>query len=267
MQDHSHLYLNLINEFNLKEDDILFLSSDVSQLAKYFKSEGTSFDPNILIDLLQQRLSKGTIIIPAFTDLLKNGGEFDWNKSKPTTGALSNRVMKRKDFIRTEDVLHSVFVWGKHQTEIAALQDESTFGPKSIFGFMEHHPVKMVIIDVHFQNSFTYVHYIEEKRKVNYRRAYHWTISFRKNGEISSKKVLFYTKRWGIETNLTQLQEQLISKGIVEQKNFHRISLLILDVAETGREIENFLNNGEKTHEFKLFLWFKCFVKALIGRK
>jgi aminoglycoside 3-N-acetyltransferase len=267
MQDHSHLYLNFINEFNLKEDEILFLSSDVSQLAKYFKSQGTSFDPNILIDLLQRRLSNGTIIIPAFTDLLKNGEEFDWNKSKPTTGALSNRVMRRKDFIRTEDVLHSVFVWGKHQTEILELQDESTFGPKSIFGFMEHHLVKNVIIDVHFQNSFTYVHYIEEKRKVNYRKAYYWTVSVRKNGEVSSKKVLFYTKKWGIETNLTQLQDQLISKGIVKHKIVEGISLLILDVAETGRETENFLNNGGKTHEFKLFLWFKCFVKVLIGRK
>ena len=267
MQDHSHLYLNLINEFNLKQDDILFLSSDVSQIAKYFKSQGTSFDPNVLIDMLQQHVSNGTIIIPAFTDLLKNGEEFDWNKSKPTTGALSNRVMRRKDFIRTEDVLHSVFVWGKHQTEILALRDESTFGPKSIFGFMEHHPVKNVIIDVHFQNSFTYVHYIEEKRKVNYRKAYYWTVSVRKNGEVSSKKVLFYTKKWGIETNLTQLQEQLIFKGIVEQKNVHGISLLILDVSETGSEIEKFLVNGGKTHEFKLFLWFKCFVKDLIGRK
>jgi aminoglycoside 3-N-acetyltransferase len=267
MQDHSHLYLNFINEFNLKQDDILFLSSDVSQIAKYFKSQGTSFDPNVLIDMLQQHVSNGTIIIPAFTDLLKNGEEFDWNKSKPTTGALSNRVMRRKDFIRTEDVLHSVFVWGKHQTEILALRDESTFGPKSIFGFMEHHPVKNVIIDVHFQNSFTYVHYIEEKRKVNYRKAYYWTVSVRKNGEVSSKKVLFYTKKWGIETNLTQLQEQLIFKGIVEQKNVHGISLLILDVSETGSEIEKFLVNGGKTHEFKLFLWFKCFVKDLIGRK
>jgi aminoglycoside 3-N-acetyltransferase len=267
MQDHSHLYLNFINEFNLKQDDILFLSSDVSQIAKYFKSQGTSFDPNVLIDMLQQRVSNGTIIIPAFTDLLKNGEEFDWNKSKPTTGALSNRVMRRKDFIRTEDVLHSVFVWGKHQTEILELQDESTFGPKSIFGFMEHHLVKNVIIDVHFQNSFTYVHYIEEKRKVNYRKAYHWNVSVRKNGEVSSKKVLFYTKKWGIETNLTQLQNQLISKGIVKHKIVEGISLLILDVAETGRETEKFLVNGGKTHEFKLFLWFKCFVKDLIGRK
>jgi aminoglycoside 3-N-acetyltransferase len=175
--------------------------------------------------------------------------------------------MRRKDFIRTEDVLHSVFVWGKHQTEILELQDESTFGPKSIFGFMEHHLVKNVIIDVHFQNSFTYVHYIEEKRKVNYRKAYHWNVSVRKNGEVSSKKVLFYTKKWGIETNLTQLQNQLISKGIVKHKIVEGISLLILDVAETGRETEKFLVNGGKTHEFKLFLWFKCFVKDLIGRK
>lgn len=267
MSDFSHLYLNLIKEFNLERDDILFLSSDVSQLAKYFKSQGASFEVNVLIDLLQERLIEGTIIIPAFTDLIKNGGEFDWNKSKPTTGALSNRVMKRKDFVRTNDPLHSVFVWGKHQNELLKKHDESTFGPDSVFGFMEHYPVKMVIMDVHFQHSFTYVHYIEEKRKVSYRKPYEWFISVRKNGELSIEKVVFYTKRWGIETNLKRLQEQLIARGIVEMKSYQGVSLMLLNVATTGREIENFLDKGGKTHEFKLFQWFKCFVKALIGRK
>jgi len=267
MNDFSHLYLNLIKEFNLKKDDILFLSSDVSQLAKYFKSQGGSFDVNVFIDLLQESLSKGTIIIPAFTDLIKNGGEFDWNMSKPTTGALSNRVMKRKDFIRTDDPLHSVFVWGKHQNELINQHDESTFGPNSVFGFMEHYPVKMVIMDAHFQHSFTYVHYIEEKRKVSYRKPYEWMISVRKNGELSLKKIVFYTKRWGIGTNLNRLQEQLIAKGIVEIKSFHGISLLLLDVSKTGNEIEKFLDNGGRTHEFKLFQWFKCFVKMVIEKK
>jgi aminoglycoside 3-N-acetyltransferase len=267
MIDEFRLYNELIDEFNLKDDNILFLSSDISQLAKYFKSKGVSLNPTTFIDLLQQRLSLGTLIIPAYTDRLKNGAEFDWNKTKPTTGALSNRVMKRSDFIRTEDVLHSVFVWGKHQKELLSLSDESTFGKKSVFGFMENHPVKMIIIDVHFQNSFTYVHYIEEQRKVSYRKPYYWTLTLKKNNTILNKKVMFYSKRWGIETNLIKLQEHLILSGVVNQKNVNGINLLLLNVPETGQAIISFLNNGGKTHKFNLLLWFKCLVKMLIRRK
>jgi aminoglycoside 3-N-acetyltransferase len=267
MIDEFRLYNELIDEFNLKDNDILFLSSDISKFAKYFKSKGVSLNINTFIDLLQQRLSNGTIIIPAFTDVLKNGEVFDWNKSKPTTGALSNRVMNRKDFIRTEDVLHSVFVWGKYQSDLLSLNDESTFGKNSVFGFMEKHPVKMIIIDVHFQNSFTYVHFIEERRKVRYRKPFHWELTFKKNEVISNKKVMFYTKRWGVETNLIKLQQHLISLGVVQQKKVNEMNLLLLNVSETGEEIINFLNSGGKTHHFNLFLWFKCLVKMIIRRK
>jgi len=110
---------------NLKSDDVVFVSSDLKNFAFNAKKQQKSLNIDLFIENFQRVLSDGTLIIPAYTDYLKNGDTFDFVKSKPSTGAISNKVFKRKDFLRTSDPLHSVLVWGKHQDEILILNDES----------------------------------------------------------------------------------------------------------------------------------------------
>lgn len=111
-------YLDLASKLDLRSDDLLFIASDIKQLALDCKATGTHFDTNAFIASFQEVLSSGTIIIPAYTDYLKDGGVFDHAKAKPSTGALSNRVMRMKDFVRSNDPLHSVLVWGQKAEEM-----------------------------------------------------------------------------------------------------------------------------------------------------
>lgn len=260
------LYTDLIDQFELSAEDTVFISSDITKLALHFKNEGVVFNPDHFIDLLQQRLSNGTLIIPAYTDLLKNGETFDRQKSKPTTGALSNRVFRRKDFRRTMDPLHSVFVWGRGTNEILALKDKSTFGENSIFGFLNRVNAKMIIIDVHFQNSFTFVHYMEEKRKVSFRKPYHWKINVIDQGEQHAQEVVFYTKKAGFLVDLEDLQQELIKTGVVLKKVIFDVPVLIMDLGAAGKAIEDYMDQGGKTYSFSWYVWFRQIVKKIIGR-
>ena len=125
-------YTALAEQLNLEENDTLFIASDIRQLALQARKNGDSFDANAFIESFQAVLHNGTLIVPAYTDQLKNGETFDHQKAKPTTGALSNKVFRRKDFIRTKDPLHSVFVWGTGAKELSHLDGTSSLGEGSI---------------------------------------------------------------------------------------------------------------------------------------
>jgi aminoglycoside 3-N-acetyltransferase len=260
------LYTDLIDQLDLHHEDSVFLSSDINRLALYFKNQGIAFSADRFIDLLQQKLSEGTLIVPAYTDLLKNGGTFDRQKSKPTTGALSNRVFKRKDFERTSDPLHSVFVWGKRKSELLELKDKSTFGPNSIFAYLNRIKGKMIIIDVHFQNSFTFVHYIEEKKNVSFRRPYKWNMKMIDNGIQTDREVIFYTKKPGYLVDLDDLQNQLIQSGVVIQKQIFNIPVLLMDLDKVGKAVEEYLDRGGKTYAFSWKVWLKQTIKNILGK-
>jgi aminoglycoside 3-N-acetyltransferase len=267
MQDVEVLYNDLIRLFDLKENDTVMVSSDVTRLALQFKSRGVAFSVDRFVDHLQAVLVNGTIIIPAYTDNLKNGDTFDRQKSKPTTGAVSNRIMRRKDFQRTKDPLHSVLVWGKGADNLLSLHDKSTFGPNSVFGFMERVNAKMIIIDVHFENSFTYVHFIEEKLKVKFRKPFLLNMKIIDQGVECQEGIIFYTKSPGYTVDLKILQDKLIKEGVVKRTKFLDIPILTMELKKTGRAVEDFINSGGKTYGFDLKLYVKHLIKKLIGRK
>ena len=260
-------YLPLIDQFDLQPNSILFIASDSSNLAKYFKEEGSPFDVNEFIEFLQEFLSEGTLIFPAYTDLLRNNETFDYAKSVPTTGAISKRVGRRKDFKRTADPLHSVYVWGAKQQEICELDAKSTFGEDSIFGYLNRNHAKMLIIDVHFQNSFTFIHYIEEQLNVAYRRYFNYRFIVLKDGKSYVKPLLFHTKKMGVETDLFELQKDLIQNNYIQEANVFGAKLLFLDFSATKLHCENFLKNGGKLYKWKARLFFKQLIKKIINRK
>lgn len=267
MNQPTHLpLLQLPSLLGIKENDCLFIGSDISNWAQCARKEGVAFDVNAFIDSIQQALPQGTIVIPAYTDNLKNGDTFDSKKSKPTTGALSNKIQKRTDFSRTADPLHSVFVWGKDAEEILSLSDKSTFGENSIFGFLHRKNAKMILIDVHFQDSFTFVHYVEERLKVAYRKNYFWKLNVVKDSKTIEKEVVFHTKKAGIRTDLYALQEELIATSVVQSFTIAGSQVLAMDVEKAYNAIVNFVSTGKKMYQFSCVDFLKFYIKKLIRK-
>lgn len=245
---------------NLKCDDLVFVSSDLKNFALNAKKQQKSLNIDLFIENFQQVLTKGTLIIPAYTDYLKNGDTFDFQKSKPSTGAISNKVFKRKDFIRTNDPLHSVLIWGKHQNEILDLKDESTFGKDTIFGFMHRQNGVFLFFDVHIENSFTFIHYIEEYLNVPYRKYYKPVINVIKDGKKIAKTILFHTKKLGVMTDFEDLNNTLILSKSMLQFQHNHISINSISALETVSIVEQKIANKNYLYHFS----FKEFIKKII---
>lgn len=261
-------YLKLAKALPLKEDDILFIASDLHTIAMDCKARGERFDVNEFIDSFQMVLSKGTVLIPAYTDDLWSGDTFDVRSSKPTTGALSNKVFIRKDFKRTLDPLHSVFVWGRDADEIMALESKSTFGEDGIFGYLYRKNAKMICIDVHLQNSFTFVHYVEEKMNVKYRKHYNLKMKVVDHaGDESEREIDFHTKRPWILTDLYDLQQSFGADRVKTNYKFGHSKIQYFELRKAHDYVIKYIRSGKRLYQVDLAHFLKRIVKKIIGRK
>ncbi len=262
----SDSYLSLASQLNLKENDILFIASDVMQLARDAKSAGERFDASAFIESFQEVLKYGTILIPAYTDHLKNGDSFDHAKAKPTTGALSNKVSRRKDFIRTKDPLHSVYVWGSHQDELSNLDGPSSLGKGSIFEWLYENDARMICIDVAFQNSLTFVHYVEEINQVKYRRPYHWNIERVFKDHSDKKAILFYSRQPWVLTDLELLQKSSLEAEVDLIYRLNQSEIHAFKLREMHDHIQGMLVRGEKLYRVSLLHFAKSIARKILGR-
>ncbi|MFY7991487.1 MAG: AAC(3) family N-acetyltransferase [Fluviicola sp.] len=257
---------DLSKQLDLSPSDTVFLASDITRLALIAKKQGEAFSADRFIESIQEVLSQGTLIVPAYTDHLKNGDTFNWNTDKPTTGALSNRVMRRKDFTRTEDPLHSVFVWGKGSEELLNLRDESTFGANSVFGFLERQQAKMIIIDVDYDHSFTYIHYLEEGWDVHYRRYKKWQMHMEKEGQLVSRSFLFHAKKMGVLTELGNYERSMRESGLAKSFALEDVPITLVPLEPVRVFTRSFLDQGGKLHRFSLTFLLKSVVKKFLRK-
>lgn len=262
------LYTSLVDALGIQEGEVLFIASDSSNLARFFKSHGHPFSVDQFIEEIQRKIGdSGSLFIPAYTDYLQNGETFDYQKSKPSTGAISNRVQRRKDFQRSKDPIHSVFVWGKLQAEFLSLTEKMSFGPNSVFAFLHQKKANMLFIDVDFQDSFTFVHYFEFCEKVPYRKDYKWTFSLKNKDEINEIPYIFHSKRKGILTDLKPLQDFFAAQHKMQTQYWNGIRIYRLDLAESFVELQSYLKNGGKLHRFSVREFVRRWGRKIIKNK
>jgi aminoglycoside 3-N-acetyltransferase len=248
----------------LKASDVLFVSSDLKALALHAKKQQQSVNIDGFIDNLKIILSEGTLIFPAYTDYLRSGDTFDLKKGKPSTGALSNKVFKRADFVRTKDPLHSVFVWGKEADELLALNDSSAFGKDSVFGFLHRKNARFLFIDVQIENSFTFIHYIEEYKKVPYRKNYTLNFSIQEDGgKIENRSFLFHTKKKGVITDFSLLQQKFDETGAMKHLFFNDVPFDLIDANDAVAITEQLLEEKKYLFRFEWRLYIKQVLKQV----
>lgn len=260
-------YLEVLSRFQFPKEAVLFVSSDIGIFAKNMQKHGERFDANAFIDSLQQLVPEGTLIIPGYTDNLLDGDTFDPSKTKPNVGALPNKTMRRKDFIRTKDPLHSVFVWGKDKEELIQREDESTFGPNSMFAYLHEKDAFFLFIDIHIQACFTYIHYIEEVQRVSYRRFYDYNITYVDTGEALKRKVRFYSKKLGVISDIMDLHAVFEKDGDYDTILYRGSKIDVLRSKLVFDKASTCITHGPVLYRFSMNKWAKDFVKRHILRK
>lgn len=163
-------YKEMPSLLNIKKGDVILLTSDITDLFLKCQEHGEVMDINILLDKFQEALGdQGTLLIPTYNWGFCQGRPFDYKKTPSKTGAIGNAALRRKDFIRTKHPIYSFAVWGKDAERLFAMDNKESFGPDSPFAYLEQVNAKNVFIGASLRNSFTYIHYIEQKLNAPYR--------------------------------------------------------------------------------------------------
>ena len=163
-------YKMIPSVLKIEKGDVILLTSDITDLFLQCQENGEILDVNILLDNFQEAIGEeGTLLIPTYNWGFCQGKAFDYKKTPSKTGAIGNVALRRKDFTRTKHPIYSFAVWGKDAVKLAEMDNIESFGPDSPFAYLEQVDAKNVFIGASLRNSFTYIHYIEQKLKAPYR--------------------------------------------------------------------------------------------------
>ena len=163
-------YKMIPSVLKIEKGDVVLLTSDITDLFLQCQDNGEILDVNILLDHFKEAIGKeGTLLIPTYNWGFCQGRPFDYKKTPSKTGAIGNAALRRNDFIRTKHPIYSFAVWGKDADKLVAMNNIESFGADSPFAYLEQVNAKNVFIGASLRNSFTYIHYIEQKLGAKYR--------------------------------------------------------------------------------------------------
>lgn len=180
----------------IHKGDIVYVVSDVLELAKQAREHGDRFDRDAFLNSLQEKVGEeGTLLVPTFNWDFCKGIPFDYYRTPCRTGALGTAALKRDDFIRTKHPIYSFAVWGKDQKELFAQDAPNSFGKNSIFDYMYRKDAKALVIGLDAMDGLSFMHHVEQMEGVPFRFEKSFAADYTDwNHETSRKEYTMYVR-------------------------------------------------------------------------
>lgn len=242
------------------------VTGDFTRLAFLSRRKGKPLDAGVFIESLQNHLgTDGTLVIPSFNFNLRNKGRFSHSRTLPVTGSLAMEAMKRNDFARTSHPLHSFLVWGKHQQELLALDNLSSFGSDSPFALFLEHRAWMLIIETPVRDAFTFVHHVEEMEQVRYRKMKKMNLFL--EDQQQWKECRIYAKKRGWTMDMTSLEKELFQAGAARCHLINQVPFTLIDLVASLPVIQQDIreNRSSGMARFDLKLYFRDAAKTVLA--
>jgi aminoglycoside 3-N-acetyltransferase len=238
------------------------------------KEEG-GFKAAELITSFTKQIPQGNLFIPGFVNTLQDGASVDMHTLKPETGGLSKEAFsefKKGKCIRTNDPFHSFFIYGREGEEIMenTFNNRNTFGTNSVFGYLHKKGGVLLIMDLQLYFGFTFAHYVEEQKKVHYRKSTAYTFMM-KDVKGNTAKTIYhiYAKKKGYNPVLNTLEGPLTNAGALQKFVVNGIPVFKIDMQLAFTVLENDILNNKARNliNFSLPLYLKQTIKKLTGRR
>ena len=233
---------NKFTELGIEKGNTIFVSSDVTLLLYDSLRRKQKITLDDIINILQDIIGhNGNLIFPTYNWDFCKGKTFDYRKTISKTGSLTQKALDRKDFKRTKHPIYSFAVWGKDQDYLTSLDYKDSFGADSIFGWFEKVQAKNLIINVSYQHSATFVHFLEERNKVNYRFIKDFTAKYTdENGNTSIQTYSMFVRYLDKEviTTIDPMQEVFVKNGAVKETMLVNSYLRLLDMEKAYELVE-----------------------------
>jgi aminoglycoside 3-N-acetyltransferase len=169
MTDHSTLkskQIDLLRLAGVSPGDTVVIQASVKGLGTLGKNLAQLFHA------WQSYLTaEGTLIMPAhnFTSWTEDH-YFDILETPSKVGFTPEFFRLQEGVRRTQHPIHSVSVWGRHQTEFCSLDYSNSFGEDSIFSKFLAYNAMYLTVGLGLEQPFLHSHYPEHIERVPYRR-------------------------------------------------------------------------------------------------
>lgn len=248
-------YKEILNCFDINKGDVVFVGSDMTHLAMEAARHGERMDLNAFIDsFINQIGPQGTLLFPTFHWGFCSGETFDYANTPSLTGALTVAALKRNDFVRTKHPIYSFAVWGKDQDFLYNLENKSSFGEDSPFAYLHRNHAKMLIIGLDYQHSFTFVHYVEEQERVNYRYMKNFTGKYiDKQGLANMRTYSMYVRDLtkGVVTQVNPMGEILERSGIATYNTINHVPFRLIYLTKAYQAIVDDIRRNQAKNLFQ----------------
>lgn len=235
---------NIVKQLNIYRGDTLLVSSDMKRLLFQCMEHGDAIDLNVFLNSLMEAVGKeGTILIPVFNWDFCKGKSFDYCKTPGRTGSLGKTALKRKDFIRTKHPIYSFAVWGKDAERLHEIENKDSFGQDSPFAYLQEVRAKNLFVDVSYQDSFTFAHYVEEwEGKVPYRYVKDFTAGYiDEQGREEVRTYSMFVRKLDMNVCVTidPMEQQFVQTGAQESYQINGIAFKLLDLTHAYELMKN----------------------------
>lgn len=163
------LSINLVlKKLLIKKGDNLIIHGDAGAIEQLNLNNVKKF--KYFSDEVIKYLGKdGTILIPSFTYSFCKKKIFNPLLNKSEVGLFSEKFRKLKNYQRTDHPIFSFSIYGKNKKYFKKSNYETCFGENSIFELFLKKNGKIISFGSSFEDSVTFLHFIEQSAKVKYR--------------------------------------------------------------------------------------------------
>jgi aminoglycoside 3-N-acetyltransferase len=235
-------YKQIANQLPLHKGDILYVISDILEIAKVCRDHGERFECEGFIESLQEAVGEGgTLLFPVFSWDFCQGIAFDYHKTRSKAGALGNAALRMPDFRRTQHPLYSFAVWGQERDYLCSLEDISSFGEESPFAYLRERRASSLVIGLTALKGNTFILHIEQTVGVTYRYEKEFTADYiDASGHASEKTYSMYVRDLALSARYDpRAMEAIIDQlGINKAYNVNGIPYHLTDLYglyEAGR--------------------------------
>lgn len=219
-QDYSITYgdfLKALVEIGSDECDVLFVHSDMGfgVPERGIKREELKC---IMTDVLLE-LGVETLVFPTFTFSYCNEEDYNIQESRTAMGMLPEYIRNRPDAFRTDDPILSVAIMG-NKDGIDKMTGSSSCGTGGIFHqlFTSGKKVKYLFFGTAVSKCFTFLHYVEEVKKVDYRYLRRFEGNVINDGESRKKDIDLFVRYKDVKAILPEGFEQNLEKLGISRK-------------------------------------------------
>jgi aminoglycoside 3-N-acetyltransferase len=255
----------------VRRGDTIQLMADLTRMAWNARRAGQRLGPATLLDAFANAVGPdGMVLVPTFNFDLLNGDAFDVRRTRSISGALANAALDHPRYRRTAHPLHSFALAGGDESTIDQLNKANgSFDANSPFGLLHRRKARLISIDLPLNDSFTFVHYVEQALKVPYRRAQRLDINYTDAlGLTSHRGFTTFAKKPGHVNELAALEPLLNKAGALTHGDLEGSKWISVDLGKAYEVVAADIraNKARSIHRFVPSLWLRDAMKAALRR-